>query len=327
MPRVLAAVGDPDVDVRIKHISQWEFNHVVAAHYRRGRLFIAGDAAHRHPPANGLGSNTSMQDAYNLAWKLALVVTGRAGDGLLDTYDDERQPVGRQIVDRANQSVGEMVSWLRPMGMLESWSPEHAARHLDQVFGPDGESERAEVFAGLETMNAQFNALGVELGQRYTSNAVVDDGTPFPPYDRDPELHYHPTTHPGAALPHAWLGRDTHDISTLDLCAYDRFTLITGAAGSDWEQAALEVSDELGVEIRPFRVALGQDHNDVLGTWTRTREVTDRGCVLVRPDRFVAWRSHERVDDPVDALRTAMHQVLGVDAIDRRPTRPEGALA
>ena len=85
------------------------FNHVVAAHYRRGRMFIAGDAAHRHPPANGLGSNTSMQDAYNLAWKLALVLSGRAGDGLLDTYDDERQPVGRQIVDRANQSVGEMV--------------------------------------------------------------------------------------------------------------------------------------------------------------------------------------------------------------------------
>ena len=108
MARVGATIGDPDVDVRIRHISQWEFNRVVAAHYRRGRMFIAGDAAHRHPPANGLGSNTSVQDAYNLAWKLALVLTGRAGDGLLDTYDGERQPIGRQIVDRANQSVGEM---------------------------------------------------------------------------------------------------------------------------------------------------------------------------------------------------------------------------
>ena len=117
MARVRAAIGDPCVDVRIKHISQWEFNHVVAAHYRRGRLFIAGDAAHRHPPANGLGSNTSVQDAYNLAWKLALVLTGRAGDGLLDTYDGERQPVGRQIVDRANQSVGEMAAWLLPLGL------------------------------------------------------------------------------------------------------------------------------------------------------------------------------------------------------------------
>ena len=117
LARVRAAIGDPDVDVHIKHISPWEFNHVVAARYRRGRMFIAGDAAHRHPPANGLGSNTSMQDAYNLAWKLALVLQGQAGDGLLDSYDAERQPVGRQVVDRANQSVGEMVAWLGPIGL------------------------------------------------------------------------------------------------------------------------------------------------------------------------------------------------------------------
>ncbi len=310
MPRVLAAVGDPDVDVRIKHISQWEFNHVVAARYRRGRMFLAGDAAHRHPPANGLGSNTSIQDAYNLAWKLALVVRGSAGDALLDTYDAERQPVGRQIVDRANQSVGEMLSWLGPMGVLDGRSPEDATAHLDEIFGPDGEDTRAEVLAGLDTMNAQFNAHGVELGQRYASDAVVDDGTPFPPYTRDPELHYHPTTHPGAALPHVWLGRDTHDVSTLDLCAYDRFTLIVGADGADWEKAAIAVGAELGVEIRPYRVALGQEHNDIFGAWTRTREVTERGCVLVRPDRFVAWRSHELPDDPTAALRATVGHIL-----------------
>ncbi len=327
MPRVLAAVGDPDVDVRIKHISQWEFNHVVATRYRRGRLFIAGDAAHRHPPANGLGSNTSIQDAYNLAWKLALVVTGRAGDRLLDTYDAERQPVGRQVVDRANQSVGEMLSWLGPMGVLDGRTPEAARQHLDEIYGPEGESIRLDLLAGLETMNAQFNAHGVEMGQRYSSDAVVEDGTPFPPYTQDPELHYHPTTHPGAALPHAWLGRDTHDISTLDLCAYDRFTLIVGADGADWEQAAVKVGDELGVEIQPFAIALGQSYNDVLGTWTRTREVTDRGCVLVRPDHVVAWRSHDRVADPVEALRAAMQQVLSLATADSSSPSPEGALA
>jgi 2,4-dichlorophenol 6-monooxygenase len=152
----------------------------------------------------------------------------------------------------------------------------------------------------------------VELGQRYASDAVVDDGTSFPTYTEDPELHYHPTTHPGAALPHAWLGRDTHDVSTLDLCAYDRFTLITGADGADWEKAAITVGTELGVEIRPFPVALGPEYNDVLGTWTRAREVTDQGCVLVRPDHFVAWRSDGRASDPVDALRATMHRVLGL---------------
>jgi 2,4-dichlorophenol 6-monooxygenase len=310
LARVRAAIGDPGIDVRIKHVSQWEFNHVVAAHYRRGRLFIAGDAAHRHPPANGLGSNTSVQDAYNLAWKLALVLSGRAGDGLLDSYDAERQPVGRQVVDRANQSVGEMAAWLMPLGLRPDQWAEGAQGRLDEIFGPDGEAIRQELLRGVEVMNGQFNAHGVELGQRYASGAVVGDGEPFPPFERDPVLYYQPSTHPGSPLPHAWLCRDTDDISTLDLCAYDRFTLITGAGGTAWETAAAVVSQELGVEIRPFRVALGQDHNDVLGAWTRIRDVSDRGCVLVRPDRFVAWRSGEVEGDPAAALGAAMRQIL-----------------
>jgi 2,4-dichlorophenol 6-monooxygenase len=310
MARVRAAIGDSEVDVRIRNISQWEFNHVVASSYRRGRMFIAGDAAHRHPPANGLGSNTSMQDAYNLAWKLALVVGGQAGDGLLESYDAERQPVGRQIVDRANQSVGEMGAWLGPIGLRGDQTAEEANAQLDELFGPNGEGRRQELFKGLEVMNGQFNAHGVELGQRYESSAVVGDGTPFPAYERDPDLHYQPSSHPGSPLPHAWLGRDTHDISTLDLCGYEHFTLITGADGGPWERAAAAVSRRLGVEVRPFRVALGQDHNDVLGEWTRLREVSDRGCVLVRPDRFVAWRQDDLVDDPTADLAAAMNQIL-----------------
>ncbi len=269
LARVRTAIGDPDVDVTIKHISPWEFNHVVATRYRRGRMFIAGDAAHRHPPANGLGSNTSMQDAYNLAWKLALVLRGRAGDALLDSYDQERQPVGRQVVDRANQSVGEMAAWLGPIGLRPGQSRDEANAVLDEIFGPGGEEPRQALLKGLDVMNAEFNAHGVELGQRYRSSAVVDDGTEFPPYERDPELHYHPSTHPGCALPHAWLGRDSHDVSTLDLAAYDRFTLIIGADGAAWEGAASTVAARLGIEIRAIRVALGQPHNDVLGTWTR----------------------------------------------------------
>ena len=105
-------------------------------------------------------------------------------------------------------------------------------------------------------------------------------------------------------------GAAPRDVSTLDLGAYDRFTLIIGADGTAWETAAAAVSTKLGVEIRPFRVALGQDHNDVLGTWTRAREVGDDGCVLVRPDRFVAWRSAGAVDDATLALGAVMHTIL-----------------
>jgi hypothetical protein len=86
--------------VTIKKISAWDFNHLVASEYRMGRVFLVGDAAHRHPPANGLGSNTSIQDSYNLAWKVDLVLRGVAGERLLDSYHLEGQPVGRRCSAR-----------------------------------------------------------------------------------------------------------------------------------------------------------------------------------------------------------------------------------
>jgi 2,4-dichlorophenol 6-monooxygenase len=311
LPRVRAAIGDPSVDIRIKKVSEWQINHVVAAGYRQGRLFLAGDAAHRHPPANGLGSNTSIQDSYNLAWKLALVVSGKADDRLLDSYSAERQPVGRQVVDRANRSVGEMAGWLNALGFRPDQSHEEAMALLDRLHGPDEGERREALLAALDVMNGQFNAHGVEMGQRYVSEAVVGNGTPFPSYDRDPDLYYHPTTHPGAPLPHVWLQRGSEDVSTLDLCHYDRFTLLVGADGGAWSDAARRVSREVGVEIEPAPVGLGQSNNDVLGKWIHTRETTDRGCLLVRPDRVVAWRCPDRVADPVGALRGVVARVLG----------------
>ncbi len=311
---VRAAIGDDDVPFTIKKISPWQFNHVVAAEYRRGRLFIAGDAAHRHPPANGLGSNTSIQDAYNLAWKLALVVRGQADDGLLDTYNDERQPVGRRVVDRANQSVREMPAWLGALGLAPGMTAEQVEARLAELYGPEGEDQRTALLAGLETMNGQFNAHGVELGQRYRSRAVAEEEAPPPAPARDPDLYFEPSTYPGSPIPHAWLAIGDREASTLDVCAYDRFTLVTGAGGQTWLDAAGKVGAELGVPIEGVSVSLGLEINDVYGNWIRRREIGDRGCLLVRPDRIVAWRAFDLADDPTDALRSAVSSLLGKGA-------------
>ena len=135
--------------------------------------------------------NTSVQDAYNLAWKLSLVLAGKATDGLLDSYDAERQPVGRQVVDRANQSVLEMGPWLAALGLQpDDWADGSGAR-LTAIFGPDGEALRQELLGCLTIMNGQFDAHGVELGQRYISGAVVDNGCTLPAL----------RTRSGAALP------------------------------------------------------------------------------------------------------------------------------
>jgi 2,4-dichlorophenol 6-monooxygenase len=115
---------------------------------------------------------------------------------------------------------------------------------------------------------------------------------------------------PGSPVPHAWLAIGDRDVSPLDLCAYDRFTLVTGAGGQSWLDAAAKVSAELGVEIAAVRVSLGLEVNDVYGDWMRRREVGDRGCLLVRPDRIVAWRAFDQHEDAEAALRAVMVGIL-----------------
>ncbi|MEU0685793.1 FAD-dependent monooxygenase [Streptomyces uncialis] len=321
LARARTTIGDPSVDVRVKAVSRWEINHLVAREYRKGRAFLVGDAAHRHPPANGLGSNTSIQDSYNLAWKLAAVVHGQAGPDLLDSYDQERRPVGRQVVDRAMKSVTDMLPISRALGFGPGQSAEEGWASLDELFGDSdtGRRRRAELDDAVELQNHQFNCHGVEMGQRYDSGAVLDDGTPYPPYARDPELYYHPTTHPGAYLPHAWLQHGTERISTLDLAGNGTFSLITGIGGEPWLEAARTMAAEYGIDLPAYSVGARSAHDDVLGEWAARRETADRGCLLVRPDRHIAWRSHDLPDDPEQALRTALDHVLARPAAVRRP--------
>jgi 2,4-dichlorophenol 6-monooxygenase len=316
--RAHATIGDPTVHVRVKSVGKWQINHVVASEYRRGRVFLAGDAAHRHPPANGLGTNSSIQDAYNLAWKLALVLRGQAGPGLLDSYHDERQPVGRQVVDRAMKSVGDMLPIARALGFSPDQSSEDGWASIDELFSASaaGSRRRAELDAAVTLQDYQFNTHGVELGRRYSSAAVHDDGTPWPTPDRDPELYYQPTTHPGAALPHAWLQHGTERVSTLDLAGHGRFCLIAGIEGKHWEEAAAKVCAELDLELPVYRIGPRCDYDDVYGDWARLSEIGDRGALLLRPDRHIAWRAVELPVDPATALLTSVRQVLSLSPSD-----------
>ena len=310
-------IGDDRVPVRITSTSLWTNNRLYATRYSENRVFCMGDAVHRHPPSNGLGSNTSVQDSYNLCWKLALVLQGKADPALLRTYDDERAPVGKQIVLRANKSIEEFGPIFAALGLLETTDPEQMIRNVaarrDDT--PDAAAQREKLRVEIELKNYEFNAHGVELGQRYRSAAVVPDGTAEPEYDADPELYYHPTTWPGARLPHCWLGRDGHRVSTLDLAGKGRFALLTGISGSGWEPAALEVSEATGVEIACFVIGPGREVTDLYDDWARLREVAESGCVLVRPDGHVGWRSAVVADDCAAELQQALNQILGLTSV------------
>ena len=125
-------VGDPDLDVEITGTSLWGNNEQYASTLHRGRVFCAGDAVHKHPPSNGLGSNTSIQDSYNLSWKLAAVLAGQADAALLDTYTDERAPVAQQIVARANQSSREFVGFFDALGLGPGMSEDEMIAAIDE---------------------------------------------------------------------------------------------------------------------------------------------------------------------------------------------------
>jgi 2,4-dichlorophenol 6-monooxygenase len=308
-------VGDDTVPVTIRSTSLWGNNKMYATRYRSGRVFCMGDAVHRHPPSNGLGSNTSIQDSYNLAWKLAYVLRGTAGEGLLDSYDAERAPIGKQIVLRANQSIEEFGAIFEALGLTDTTDQALMRQHIrDRAANtPEAAGQREALRKALELKNYEFNAHGVELGQRYASGAVVSDGTPEPEYTRDPVLYYHPTTWPGARLPHVWLGRAGRRVSTHDLAGKGRFCLLTGIAGETWADAAVKVAADTGVDLVAHVIGPGREYIDLYEDWARAREVGEDGCVLVRPDAHVAWRSAGIVDDPQAELHRVLTTVLARD--------------
>jgi 2,4-dichlorophenol 6-monooxygenase len=305
-------IGDDRIPVTIKSSSAWTVNHLYAERYHLGRVFCAGDAVHRHPPSNGLGSNTSVQDAYNLAWKIKLVLDGVAGPELLESYSAERVPIGRQIVDRANRSIGETTRIFEALGLLSAGDPEQLRRNMAarKLPTPEAEKQRRELRDAIEFKNYEFNTHGVELNQRYVSSAVLADGTPMPVNPRDDELYHHATTWPGAKVPHAWVGRGRQRLSTLDLGGQGRFTLLTGVGGADWAAAAEAVAAELNVPLTAVSIGPGADYEDLYGDWARRCEVGDAGCVLLRPDNYVAFRSVDAVGDAVAVLRNALNLIL-----------------
>ena len=213
---VREALGAPGLPVEIENVQRWNACAEWAERFRDGRVFLAGDAAHNMPPTGGFGGNVGVQDAHNLAWKLAYVLDGRAGAGLLESYDAERRPVAEVSVE---QAYTRYVLRLAP------------------ELGKDN----------LMPIVPEFS---VELGYRYHSGAIVaeadGDGLPF-------ENPHDPTGRPGTRAPHVVVGLDGEQRSTIDLLG-SGFTLFSGASGDGWREGAARAAAELGVPLDAHRV-------------------------------------------------------------------------
>ncbi|MEW2353504.1 FAD-dependent monooxygenase [Spirillospora sp. NPDC029432] len=321
VPKIREVLGLPDLELTMHHVTQWTVESLLADRYRVGRVLLAGDAVHRQPPTVGLGLNTGIQDAHNLAWKLAAVLTGRAPDGLLDTYEAERRPVGEHNVDWAVSAASHHHAIIGALGLGHNVPQQRRGPAFDAYFDPSplGAAARARAAEFFATHRGGCQAHDVEMGFAYEEGAVVPDGS-RPPAREPLRDVYRPTTRPGHLLPHAWLEHDGRRLSTHDLTgAATGFALLTGPGGTPWCEAAGRIAEKFAVPIFAARIGDGAEFADADGRWEAVREITGEGAVLVRPDNHVAWRSMGASENPEEVLADAVARVLDQNAMPALP--------
>jgi 2,4-dichlorophenol 6-monooxygenase len=349
---VAAAVGMRPRDLEIELVRPWTLAANLARHYRTGRVFLAGDAAHAFPPTGGLGLNTGVQDAHNLAWKLAAVMAGMAGPALLDSYESERRPVAKANLDHSESNFRNMSALTLPVGLdldrldaMRAVQTSAAFRVLPLAWqravlgfllkrelgrlgrfadeSSRGAAARAAFAREVPGQARHYRFVGLDLGFTYPSGAFVPDGTPKPESD-DPVMEYRPTTWPSARLPHFSVVRGASAVSIHDVVAEGGLTLLTHVDGKEaWSRAVQQVAGEVSMPIRHFAIGAGTraDLQDMDGRWQAVSEVGPEGAVLVRPDGHVAWRTQAMPHSPPETLASVMRQILSLGQAKPAATR------
>jgi len=269
---VRAGAGIPELPVRIDGVSRWRATSDVAKKYREGRVFLAGDSAHLMPPNGGFGGNTGIHDAHNLGWKLALVLKESAGTELLDTYEQERRPVGRFTVEQAY------------------------ARYVT----------RTATYLEARDYETVVDDILFELGYNYRSAAIVPEDNNYS-VPGDPALT---RGRPGSRAPHLWVEKQSDRISMIDL--YGRgFVLLIGTDGEDWNHASAAVGKDFSdIDFKIVQIG-GNGLRDVDEHFTEVYGITSNGAVLIRPDGFVAWRAETMPEDVSESINRVLQRILG----------------
>ena len=302
-----------DLEMDVLNVTKWRVEGVYAERYGTDRVFLAGDAAHRHSPMGGLGLNSGIQDAHNLSWKLAAVVLGEAAPALLNSYESERQPVARRNVEFATFAFFNHLTAGAGFGLVPGAPIEYNRAILTSLFADteDGATRRVRLRETFEILRMESRACELEFGFSYAdSPVVVPDGTP-PPV-RDPSLlDYRPVARPGHRLPHAWLAGPTGQVSTHSLVQPGRFVLILGAQAGPWVEAALELRGRCRLRLDVFAIGPGGDLEASDGIWEGLRGHDEGGAILVRPDGHVAWRARSGTGAAASELEHAVSAALG----------------
>lgn len=300
-------------DFELESTGTWVMTSQTADSFRRGRLLLLGDAAHRFPHTGGFGLNSGVQDAHNIAWKLDAVLSGAASDSLLDTYDTERRPVvekfAKQSVDNhfRMDAIGKKVGitnvmlakattamgraplnkipgrFIAPLAATATRKQMSRSRRLNpQVAGAAG--LRQQIADAIPLQVEHFVSTGLQFGYLYSGPLISQDSSSTPAED---VVDYVPTTYPGARLPHAVLSVDGTLVDAHDALDPNRLTLLT-FAGDEWAPVVSTLAASgPGVVTVVADAPSGTERRHLIDLY----EVGEVGAVLVRPDGHVAWRT------------------------------------
>ena len=260
-------IGMP-VKYEMLSCARWRQNLLLADNYGQNRVFIAGDAAHLVIPTGGLGMNSGVGDATDLAWKLAATLAGWGGPGLLKSYEVERRQIGDRNVGASRYATIGRRKW---RGM---WRPDIREN------SPAGEETRKKLSAVADVEQRKSNEMiGAELGYRYVNSPIICN---IPGGPEHLFREYHPTTWPGARLPHVWLDGG----APLQDKIADGYTVLR-LAGTKADAGGLQ--DAIAARGAPVRVL---DVPDKVA-----RDVYGYDLVLIRPDMHVVWRGNAAPED------------------------------
>ncbi len=335
--RIHDALGDNTLPVDVYSVQSWAMTAQVATHYRLGRTFLAGDAAHRFPPTGGLGLNTGVNDVHNLAWKLAWDMAGRAPTDLLDTYESERRPIGITNTEHSVKNFEGLTEvfaalGLPPSGMraLQALAGSRTMAALPRpvsrkVFagamsaglrvlalaaspGRAGRRIRRRALAAIASQSPNYRTWGLDLGVRYV-RGILTSSADFGGA-RDVET-YTPEIRVGGRVPHAWVGYRSERVSTLDLAERDTLTILTRLrCESSWRAAAAATGCPLAV--------VGVDLASREEPW---RSFVEGKALLLRPDSHIAAVLDPSCGGYAGALNMALDE-LGIRPSTRECLEP-----
>ena len=325
--RIKKALGDESIDIDVKSISYWRMSAQIAETYRKNRVILVGDAAHRFPPTGGLGMNTGIPDAHNIAWKLQAVIQGFADEQFLDTYETERKPIAEHNCEESLFNYHKILEVIEAFGLgrndLEKlakfkntapakWLP---TTWIDKIVGIGAKLARKKidkfhtnsalkekVLTTIANQVAHFDRVGLDIGYIYEKGALVDDDTPIN-YPADKVTQYIPSARPGARFPHINFLQNTAPTASHDLLDYRFFTFFIREKGSHWETALQQLPIIIQQKINVFRLdELGLSEK-VYKELIALCEIDETGALLIRPDGHVAWRTKSFKGNPTEELQ------------------------